>query len=205
MEARAPWSTGVQLSWDMPPPARPPGLPARYAVVRPVTVRKEWNGQARNPSPVYVQEAINILRQRGFYVITVADIEPGQEDFVGPAPTGQHEMRHAGIGGLDRLLELVAHADICVGGVGFLLPMAIAYRRPVFMIGGGLGAHNAREIVTDPRMDLSRLGWATPNQYCRSCGDQRHDCPKHISGFDVKFDRWVRQIERHGQTESPRG
>lgn len=194
MEAQAPWSIGKRLSWTMPRPARPRDVAKRYAVVRPVTLRTEWNSRARGPDPRYIQHAIHELKDRGFQVITVADMAPGLEEFVGPEPTGQDMAQHRGEGGIDRLLELVAHADVCVGGVGWIVPMAIAFGRPLFMVGGGMGGHNGPDVITDSRMDLTNFAHALPNNYCR-CTNQGHDCPKAIADFEWKLGNWLDCVE----------
>ena len=67
------------------------------------------------------------------------------------------------------------------------------YKTPVFIVQGGCCAHNAPHIVTDPDMDLSRVGWAQPDDYCM-CASMEHDCSKHITGFLEKFKGWLHDI-----------
>lgn len=55
------------------------------AVIRPATVRKEWANPARNPDPKYLAEAARELRKH-FYVVSLADLEKGEEWLVGEPP-----------------------------------------------------------------------------------------------------------------------
>lgn len=165
-------------------------IPEPYAIVRPVTVRTEWCNVARNPLPQYVQEAVYILKDCGLTVVSVADIEPGKEDYVcGPLQGCDHYFDKGQLT-VKPLLALVQNASVVVGGVGWIAPVSIAARVPLFLVLGGQGGHNAIERITDPRMDLSRLGWATPDNYCK-CIDMKHDCPKVISNFESKLRRFI--------------
>lgn len=161
------------------------------AIIRPATVRREWANPARNPDPKYLADAARELRKH-FYVVSLADLEEGEEWLVGEAPEADLQL-HAGELSLTEMLSLVEHAEVIVSGVGWPLPVAVCYQTPVFIIQGGCGAHNAPHIVTDSEMDLSRVGWAQPDDYCM-CGQMDHSCSKHISGFTDKFKGWLNEI-----------
>lgn len=160
------------------------------AVIRPATVRSEWRSDSRNPDPDYLVQAAKILRQH-FFVISVADLEDGKEWLVGEAPEADLQL-HKGELELRQLLALVQNAAVVVTPVGWALPAAICYRTPVYVVAGGRGAHNAPEVVTDPAMDLSRVGWAIPDNYCR-CHQWDHNCDKRITGFAKKFEAWLNE------------
>jgi len=164
--------------------------PQPFAVVRPVTIRREWSNPARNPDPRYVQEAVWMLKAAGYYVISVADIEPGKEDYVDGPLEGCDQYYDDGQLTIRPLLALIQSADLVVGGVGWIVPACIAAHTPLFVVGGGQGGHNAPERITDPRMDLSRVGFALPDNYCR-CTNMRHNCPKTITGFGDTFKRFL--------------
>lgn len=166
-----------------------PGRP--YAVIRPATVRKEWRSDSRNPDPEYLIQATSILRKH-FYLISVADLIPDEEWPVGNLPPADLRL-HSGQLDVTGLMRLIEHAAVVVTPVGWALPAAIAYQTPVYVIAGGRGAHNAPEIITDPSMDLSRVGWAIPDNYCR-CADWDHQCDKHISNFGTKFEAWLNEV-----------
>ena len=179
----------VEPAWSLPPaPAACVGA-RPYALVRPVTVREEWRAEARNPRPEYIAEAVQELRRRGCFVISVADLEPGKEWLVAPDPGADQKLHH---GELDvmQLLSLVSDAAVCVGGVGWLTPAALMARVPLYTVLGGLGGFNSRECLTDPTMDLSQTGWAIPENFCR-CFSRQHGCRKEIPDFISKFRRWL--------------
>lgn len=188
MERKFPFS-GEPIRFDLPADLPPLPTTSPYAIVRPVTVRSEWRNEARNPNPEYVAQACANLRARGIQVILVADLERGREWLVGDLPP--HDSAYlAGEFGVRHLLALVAGATAAVGGVGWLIPAALAAGTPLFVIQGGLIVHNGRSVVTDQRMDVRKLGWVMPDRPCY-CEDMLHNCRRKITGFDDKFDTWA--------------
>jgi ADP-heptose:LPS heptosyltransferase len=157
------------------------------AVVRPVTVRKEWSSVARNPLPAYLSVAADALIDAGYHIVTVADIEDGKEWFV-DSPPWAHAAFHRGELEIERLFGLIRQASIVVTPVGWCLHAAIAYRRPVIAIAGGRGGHCAPWKETDHRQDLTRVRWMMPDRYCM-CDQPAHDCPKEITDFRPRFER----------------
>lgn len=170
-------------------PAWPCAPELRIAVVRPVTVRSEWRNEARNPRAEYMAEAASELQRRGYHVVSVAHLVEGQEWAVGPLPPADTVL-HRGELDVVQLMSLLRRAQVAVGGVGWLLPMAVSAGTPLYVIQGGHGGHNAPGVVTDPSMDLSRVGWARPDRYC-GCTSMLHACDKTISGFADGFSRWL--------------
>jgi hypothetical protein len=161
------------------------------AVIRPATVRSEWRSDSRNPDPDYLLQASRILR-KSFFVVSVADLQDGEEWLVGDEPEADLKL-HAGELSIKELMRLVEHAAVVVSPVGWALPASIAYKTPVYVVVGGRGAHNAPEVVTDPRMDLRSVGWAIPDNYCR-CEAWDHHCDKRISNFESKFEAWLNEV-----------
>ncbi|WP_375591594.1 hypothetical protein [Chitiniphilus eburneus] len=147
------------------------------AVIRPVTLRSEWRNEARNPLPEYINAIAETL-VADYHVVSVADLEAGQEWLVGDPPPA-HQHLHAGELGMVQLLALLQHAAVVVGGVGWIVPACIAAGVPLFCVLGGQGGHNAPDKLTAPDMDTSKVGWAWPVNYCR-CSDMRHRCDKRI-------------------------
>ncbi|WGZ68773.1 hypothetical protein SSARUM2_001114 [Serratia sp. K-E0102] len=182
----------VASQFDLPSYGPSPVISDKpIAVIRPATVRREWANPARNPDPKYINEASALLKKH-FYVVSLADLEEGEEWLVGDAPAADLQL-HAGELSVTQILALVEHAAVVVSGLGWALPAAICYKTPVFIIQGGCGGHNAPHIVTDPEMDLSRVGWAQPDNYCM-CGQMDHACSKHITGFGQQFKDWLNEI-----------
>jgi hypothetical protein len=165
-----------------PPPVR---FRRPYAVVRPVTVRREWQNAARNPEPEYVAAAAEECRRRGMAVVCVADIDGKQEWATAALPRADRYLVHGELA-LPQLMALVQGAAVTIGGVGWMVPATVAMRRPAVVISGGLGRHNAPEVLLDRRMDVSRIRFLLPEPYCR-CSDPRHSCRKEIPGFPAKL------------------
>jgi hypothetical protein len=157
------------------------------AVVRPVTVRKEWRNEARNPRPEYVN-AIAAELMATHTVVAVADLAEGQEWAVGELPPAHCYLLHGELP-VRELLALVRDADIVIGGVGWIVPAGLALKIKTFVVLGGQGGHNAPTKIIDPRLDLSRIGFAMPEKFCR-CTNMLHACDKRIADPMGQFYRW---------------
>lgn len=172
-------------------PAFPPFLSLRpIAVIRPATERREWHNAARGPRPEYIAEIASSL-MKDYHVISVADLVPGEEWLVDNVLPPAHTRFHAGELYMPELLGLVQSAAVVVGGVGWIVPACIAAGTPLFCILGGCGLHNAPEKVTDPRMDLTHVGFAMPDRFCR-CDRMQHTCDKTISDLHGAWGIWRR-------------
>lgn len=183
---------GRSFVFDAPdfgvPPVEPP-----YAVVRPASVRREWINTARNPDPAYIPRASHLLRTAGYKVVVVADLKPGVETVEGDMPEGDTYYTSGELA-QPALFALLKHASVVVGPVGFIVPVCLAYRTPAVIVCGGLGAHNAPETITDPRIDSSRMRFLLPQPYCRRCRNPRHACRKAIPDFDRRFVRALAEL-----------
>jgi hypothetical protein len=157
------------------------------AVVRPVTVRMEWRNEARNPQPEYVA-AIAAELMPTHTVVAVADLAPDQEWAIGELPPA-HQYFLYGELAVRQLLALIRDADVVIGGVGWIVPAGIALKTKTFIVLGGHGGHNAPAKITDPRLDLSRIGFAIPETFCR-CTNMLHNCDKRIADPLGQFLRW---------------
>lgn len=192
MERRLPLE-GEPFVWDMPAlNHKPPRIDTGgrpLAVIRPVTEREEWLNSARNPRPEYVAEIANALAAT-HYVVCVADLAPRQEWLVGPMPVCDLAFMHGELSTM-QMLELMRSADLVVGGVGFIVPAALAMQVPAFIVLGGQGGQNGPSRVVDARADSSRLGWAHPRSLC-PCVEKSHACDKTIDGVLEQFDAWRR-------------
>ena len=179
------------LSFDLPDFDSP--ISGKYAVIRPATVRTEWSAASRNPKPEYLAECAEKLLSEGYTVISVADLEDGMEWALEPLPRATTRF-HKGELGIKELLGLIQHASVVVGGVGWMTPASIAYKVPSWIIFGGFGAFNAPENLFDKdRMDLSKIGYALPDDFCR-CRDGAHKCRKDISNHAQKFADWLGRL-----------
>jgi hypothetical protein len=170
---RANWKDWDLPDWGLPCPVK---TDRPVALIRPATVRHEWFNSARNPKPEYIATIAEQLMAT-HRVVSVADCD-ASETLIGPEPPC-HVKFHNGELAVRELLTLVRHADVMVGGVGWIVPASIALKVKALVILGGNGAHNAPEIITDPAMDLRWIGFATPKNFCR-CVNMRHNCEKTI-------------------------
>lgn len=166
-----------------------PKIDGKYVLVRPVTIRKEWAAQSRNCLPEYIATAAKTLKSEGYTIVSVADLEDGKEWALNPLPEADI-IYHKGELNVKSLLGLSQKADMLVGAVGWILPAAIATKRPAWMVLGGYGAYNHPSLITDSRyMDISRIGFAVPDNFCR-CDQKAHLCDKRISNYEEKFSKW---------------
>lgn len=187
------WRFPLEVKFDpdlfgLPEMGRSPLQPIRpIAVVRPVTVRSEWRNEARNPKPEYIAEIAAVLMET-HTVVAVADLEADQEWLIGELPPAHRYFIHGELN-VRELLALIRDADIVVGGVGWIVPAGLALKVKTFVVLGGHGGHNAPGKITDPRLDLSRIAFAVPEEFCR-CTNMLHDCAKTIADPIGQFQRW---------------
>lgn len=180
-------SFGVMpAAFDLPPlPPSPES--GKYVVVRPATVRSEWRADTRNPTPEYIYAAAQEAALRGYRVISVADIDDVKEWSVGCLPPADVRY-HKGELPVEQLLSLVANASAVIGGIGWLVPAALAANVPAWIICGGQGGYNAPELITPKGQ--SNITFAVPDNFCR-CRLKQHNCDKRISDYDSKLTDWA--------------
>lgn len=170
----------------------PSPVAGRYVLVRPATVRTEWRADTRNPDPQYIASASAEMRRRGYRVVSVADLENGKEWALEPLPPADIRF-HQGELPVEQLLALLQHADAVIGGIGWIVPAAIAAQVPAWIICGGQGGFNSPEHITDACMDLSRISFAVPDNFCR-CTLKQHTCDKRIADHDARFAAWADRL-----------
>lgn len=172
--------------FDLPslPPSPEQG---KYVVVRPATVRSEWRADTRNPNPEYIAWAAAEAMRRGYRVISVADLADNVEWVVEPLPPADVRY-HKGELPVEQLLSLVANASAVIGGIGWLVPAALAAKVPAWVICGGQGGYNAPELITPKGQ--SNITFAVPDNFCR-CRLKQHNCDKRISDYDSKLTDWA--------------
>lgn len=186
---------GLTASFGVPPgefdlPPLPPSPESgKYVVVRPVTVRSEWRADTRNPDPHYINVAAHYAYHQGYRIISVADLQEGQEWLIGPEPYADVRY-HKGELPVEQLLSLVANASAVIGGIGWSVPAALAAKVPAWVVCGGQGGFNAPELICPPD---STITFAVPDNFCR-CRLKQHGCDKRISDYDSKLAQWA---DRH--------
>lgn len=174
------------------PPLPPSPVGNDYIVVRPVTVRKEWRADTRNPLPQYVAQAASEARRRGYRVVSIADLQEGEEWALDPLPPADIEF-HKGELNVEQLLSLVANAKAVIGGIGWIVPAAIAAKTNALIICGGQGGFNHPDLITDKQMDLSRIEFVLPDRFCK-CTFKIHHCDKVISNYEQRIANWFDRL-----------
>jgi hypothetical protein len=175
--------------FDLPAlPISPIQTDKPIAFVRPVTVRREWLNLARNPLPEYITALVAALRPT-HHIAVVADIEPPEESAVEPLPRGHSNFIRGELPAM-AMLALLSISDIVIGGVGFIVPASLALKRDCFVVLGGNGGHAAPQLILDPRLDCSRIAFATPKDFC-PCTNMRHECRKAIPDLMAQFSRFL--------------
>jgi ADP-heptose:LPS heptosyltransferase len=162
------------------------------AVIRPVTIRKEWACETRAPNPNYIGWCSRILQNSGYEVISIADCVQDEEWIEGSEPVADLKLHHGELS-IEQTLTLINQAKIVVGGSGFIIPATVSSCANLFVIFGGRGAYDTPDKVFDLRMDMKRVGWAMPDNFCR-CTQMVHDCDKTITNLDDRFFSFMGQI-----------
>ena len=195
MEIKLPPLNKLNPVWDLPELGKCPfdtgGAP--LAIIRPVMRRIEWDNEARNPYPQYVDEIAGDLKARGFATVVIADLKHGYEWIEGGRLPPHNVALTNGELSVRQLLAAVRDAAVVVGPVGWIVPAAIALHTRAFIILGGNGGMNAPEKIIDPRMDAKRIGFATPERFCL-CTDMRHRCDKRIPDLGQQWQSWMRSV-----------
>lgn len=191
LESMTKYMGGVEPKIFDLPECQGPEVPGPYVVVRPVTVRAEWANHARSPEACYVAKASQMARDKGYHVVSVADLEPGKE-WAEEIPY-YDTAYHKGELDIEGLMGLVLGASAVIGGVGWIVPAVIAAGVPLICILGGLGMFNAPEKICSAPMDLSKTYWVYPDNFCM-CEDMAHVCDKHISDFEQKMEQCLSKI-----------
>lgn len=171
------------LELDLPPLPEPV-LTGRYAVIRPPAARLDYPGPAREPDPSYLHTAAGYLRAEGWTVLSLGSFVPGLEESAS-APIPADVRYEHGEQPLLQALALVANADLIVTSPGWMLPVGMAAKVPVIVIGGGCGGRNFPDALADPRLG-AKVTWLLPDDYCH-CRSRMHACPKVITGFADRF------------------
>lgn len=157
----------------------------KLAMIRPVTLRKEWLASSRAPNPEYIFQLSEHLYHSGWHVVSVCDTSQGEEWIVGQEPMAHQKFHHGELIPTN-LFSLAAQADLVVGGVGWIAPVCLSTNTPVFIVGGGCLAYNSKHKITDLRMDLRNYHHIIPDRACY-CTESVHNCSKLISQLDEHF------------------
>ncbi|HJW51771.1 MAG TPA: hypothetical protein VJ501_07160, partial [Burkholderiaceae bacterium] len=105
-------------------------------IYRPLVERTEWNGcAARNPDAAAYRHLLEVIRDQ-FYVISVADLEPGVEWLTGDEMPADVQF-HRGELDIEILAALTQRAALTFASPGFLVPLSQALAVPSVCVFGG--------------------------------------------------------------------
>lgn len=143
-------------------------------IYRPLVERKEWGGcRARNPDHAAYADLYESVRER-FFVVSVADLEPGKEWMVGRPIDADVEL-HLGELEFETLAALMSEAALVYTSPGFAAVLAQAVGTPVCCVFGGY--ENAKSFSAGARF-APYLG-IEPGRPC-DCFRHDHRCDKRI-------------------------
>lgn len=153
---------------------KPKGEP--YGVVRPATLRGEWECASRNPHPEAVYEAVAEMRRAGLWTLAFADVcDKERLD----APWPETHTRLAGeqlsVGGVAALL---ADAEVSIVPECFALPLSVAVGGNTVWISSGWlpPALLVPASIVPPG---SRCRVVEPERAC-GCFSMSHGCDKRV-------------------------
>jgi len=141
-------------------------------VYRPIVLRNEWNGAMRNPDESAYAALFQRIRDL-FFVVSIADLEPGKESIVGPEQDADVKL-HRGELDFQTMAALFAESALFFGNAGFGPVLAQAVGTPLVVVYGGResylttergGAHLAPTLGINPD---------------RPC-DQHNDCKRDVT------------------------
>lgn len=169
-----------------------------YIVIRPVTVRSEWPADARNQLPEDLYRVVERLRPH-YRIFSVADLDGQHEWPVGELPYADKRF-HKGELEFEPLMELITNAAAVVGGVGWLVPAAVAYQVPMFLMFGGWGLHNGPARIFDPRMETQLIQQVMPQNFCM-CASHTHKCDKRIPDLDAQIELFLLRLAQRRKVD----
>lgn len=144
-------------------------------VYRPIVRRKEWDGESRNPIPSSYNALFQQMREP-YFVVSVADLSPGQEWIVGPEQSVDIKL-HAGELDFGTMAALFARANMVFSSAGFAPVLAQAVGAPCITIYGGRESSRTTEQAGQ---HLAPTLGIDPDNPC-DCHAHRHSCDKRIT------------------------
>ena len=142
-------------------------------VARPLVARSEWGGAAaRNADAGAYSRLLTALRE-GFYVVSVADIEPPHEWLV--ASLAADLELHKGELEAEALMGMFSMSSMVYTSSGFAVPLAQAVGTPVVSVFGGYESSWSFSAGArfSPYLGIDTLNPCT-------CFAHHHDCDRRI-------------------------
>lgn len=166
----------------------------KIAIIRPATIRTEWRIHTRNAKPEYIAWVCKVLKEYGYFTISIADLEEGKEWLAEGIDNSADLKFHKGELGMFGTMHLISMANIVVGGSGFIIPTCASTDTPQFIIFGGRGMYDSPYKVYHPSMNMKKIGWALPQHFCR-CTHPMHSCNKEIPTLESDLLKFLEKID----------
>ena len=143
-------------------------------IYRPIVLRKEWNGESRNPDTRAYADLYNEIRQH-FFVVSIAHLESEVEWIVGPEADVDVKL-HYGELDFETMAVLFKQADLVFSGAGFAPVLAQSVGTPVVIVYGGRESYKTTDVAGQ---HLAPTLGIDPIHPC-DCHHHGHDCDKRI-------------------------
>jgi SAM-dependent methyltransferase len=144
-------------------------------IYRPVVLRREWNSTTRNPDPAVYDELFRSVRDQ-YFVVSVADLDPGREWVVGPEADADVKL-HKGELDFPTMAALWAEADLVFCNAGFAPVLAQAVGTPSIIVYGGRESFKTTQAAG---AHLAPTLGINPDRPC-DCHSSSHDCDKRTA------------------------
>lgn len=176
-----------------------PKLPSSpICLIRPVTDCKIKHNKNRSTRQEYINHYISKFKALGYTTVLVADINDSEYY---PQPPIETDFKfEKGELSPTQLIELVRRTDVCVGGVGWIVPACLFTNTPLLCVLGGQGGFNSPETL-EPKGINSSITWAYPDNFCK-CKNfykrrkhQGHKCDNTITNLDMYFEEFLKENE----------
>lgn len=157
-------------------------------IYRPLVERSEWSGcAARNPDHAAYAAIGEALRDR-FFVVSLADLEPGKEWLAG-APLQADVTLHAGELVFEDLAAVMALADLVLSSPGFAVVLAQAVGTPSVCVVGGYedGTSFSAGAAFTPHLSLQPTNPCPCFRHDHGC-DKRMDLPAALAALETFVD-----------------
>lgn len=188
---RPEWGAKAQALLAQWKPDRP------ILIVRPLVERKEWGGcRNRNPDVRVYRYLFDAIREQ-FFVVSLADLEPGKEWLSGDALPADVSL-HAGELDIEVMAGLFAQAAAVYTAPGFAVILSQAVGTPVVSVFGGYesSASFSAGAVFSPYLGLDPV---TPCQ----CFSHVHNCDKRMD-LEAARERMREFLDEHCKTSAVR-
>ena len=167
----------------------------KIAIIKLNTARREWLLTTRQCQDGYLSWCCKILKDAGYYTISICDIQENQEWITDKHVVDSDLKLHKGELGIYGTLELIRQASCVVSSSSFSIPACVSTQTPLFLILGGRLMYDGISKTLHPSMDLNKIHYSQPTNPCR-CSLNEHNCNKKIDDLDIKFFDFLRSIQK---------